>query len=178
MPMEQEQVVRILMRERVKLCAYIWSFLRDDHLCEDVFQDVSVAVLAHLNELEDEVHLLRWLRQAARFRAIDAVRRRRNEPLLLFDDDVQQMLDEDWSNFDAVESAELVTALRSCVEKLSPYARKLIELRYTSGLNGAQIAHMVNRNLNTVYVALTRIYRGLGDCIRHQTRIAEKVIDG
>jgi RNA polymerase sigma-70 factor (ECF subfamily) len=177
MSMEQEQVVRVLMRERVKLCAYIWTFLRDDHLCEDVFQDVSVAVLAHLEELEDEVHLLRWLRQAARFRAIDAMRRRRNEPLL-FDDDVQQLLDADWANFDPIESAELVTALRSCVEKLSPYARKLIELRYSAGLSGAQIANMVNRNLNTVYVALTRIYRGLGDCIRHRTRMAEGAIDG
>jgi DNA-directed RNA polymerase specialized sigma24 family protein len=63
--MTQERAVLILMRERVKLSAYIWSFLRNEHVAEDVFQEVSMALLGHIDEIGDEEHLIRWLRQAA-----------------------------------------------------------------------------------------------------------------
>lgn len=57
-------------------------------------------------------------------------------------------------------------ALKACLERLSPYSRRLIELRYAQGISGPQLAEAVGRKLNTIYVALTRTHRTLAECVR------------
>jgi RNA polymerase sigma factor (sigma-70 family) len=105
---------------------------------------------------------------------IDALRRINAQPKV-FDTDVQNLLDVEWSAFDSTESSELIDALQQCVQKLSPYARRLIELRFHAGLSGTELAHAVQRTVNIVHVALTRTYKTLSECIRKRT---EKVSDG
>jgi len=42
MTMDQDQLVRLLLRERARLTAYIWSIVHEPHLTEDVFQEVCL----------------------------------------------------------------------------------------------------------------------------------------
>ena len=55
-----------------------------------------------------------------------------------------------------------------CLEQLSPCAQNLVKLRYAEGVSGERLAEVVDRSLNTVYVALSRIHRSLGDCIKQR----------
>ena len=59
-------------------------------------------------------------------------------------------------------------ALRECVEKLSPYARQLIRMRYVDDLSAQDVAERLNRSPNTIYVALSRTYRHLADCVERR----------
>ncbi len=54
MALEQATVVRILMAERSKLLAYIWSIVRDEHAVEDVFQEVSILAVEKCGQITDE----------------------------------------------------------------------------------------------------------------------------
>lgn len=67
--------------------AQVFRYLRrrtvDDELAEDLTQDVFVAAVAHLGELDLERPLLAWLYRVARNRLIDEVRARAREPQLL-----------------------------------------------------------------------------------------------
>ncbi|MBI1373521.1 MAG: hypothetical protein GC159_12400 [Phycisphaera sp.] len=168
MSIEQDTIVRVLVRDRAVLLAYIWAIVRDNHLAEDILQDVSVLAVNKRDEITDEEHLHGWLRQTARYKSLTALDKRESSPMRL-DDRVLEALEAGWRSESADGgTADLVDALQHCLGKLSGYAKHLVELRYAEGLSGQKLADAVDRNLNTVYVALTRIHRSLGDCVRQQ----------
>jgi RNA polymerase sigma-70 factor, ECF subfamily len=160
--------VVLLLRERVKLLAYITAIVRDDHLAEDVFQEVAVLAVRKRDEIRDDRHFLAWMRLTARHRALKVLRQRQH--FLLLDEDLLDKLDEQWAERDASSASDLVDALAHCLEGLSPHARNLVRLRYADGISGMRLAEVVDRSLNTVYVTLSRIHRSLGDCIRQRLR--------
>jgi RNA polymerase sigma-70 factor (ECF subfamily) len=158
--------VVLLLRERVKLLAYIRAIVRDDHLAEDVFQEVAVLAVRKREEIRDRRHFLAWMRLAARHRAMKLARRQHR--YLLLDEALLDQLDEQWAEHDMSSGTDLVEALRYCVERLSPHARNLVKLRYVDGISGLRLAEVVDRRPNAVYVALSRIHRSLGDCIKQR----------
>lgn len=172
MSLNQKQLLQLLMCERVKLSAYIWLIVRDNHLAEDVFQEVAMSAVDHLDEFETSQHCRNWLRQAAKFRAIDAVRRRTSVPVT-FDSQTLELLDSEWSAYDQSESSELLEALEVCIGKLTPRARQMLDLRYSQGARSGEIARSLNQKVTAVYKALTRLHQTLAECIRKQ--ISEKI---
>ena len=169
MSMQQQQIVRCLMRDRAKLFAFIWAIVQDEHLAEDVLQDVSALVLEKQAEIKSETHLLAWLRRAARFKAFQAIDKRKRRPMVL-DEKVIDLLERDWARIDHQASGDRVDALRACLAKLSPYAARLIRLRYVEGLSGQRLAEAVERKTETIYVALSRTHRVLRECIERRLR--------
>ena len=166
MSMGQEQVVRQLLTERDKLFAYIWAIVRDDHVAEDVFQDVSLLAIKKAEEIDGPDHLPNWLRATARYRALHAMRQRGGSPIL--DADLLDMMESNWKQFDPYAADDMTDALRQCLNHLSPDALKLIEMRYGESIKPAGIAQRLGRKVTTVYVTLTRAHKSLGDCIRQR----------
>ncbi|MBI1370049.1 MAG: sigma-70 family RNA polymerase sigma factor [Planctomycetes bacterium] len=164
MALDEATIVRELWRQRIALLSYLEVIVRDEHLAEDVFQEVSVAVLRKRGEISDVKHLEAWLRQAARFHGIAAVRKLARRPIV-FNDAVLDKLEQVWAQPATHEQSDRSDALRDCIDGLSPYARRLVELRYGEGVSGTDLAAKVGRKLNTIYVALSRIHRTLADCV-------------
>jgi len=79
---------------------------------------------------------------------------------------VLDLLEEQWRSLDGQSTQAWIDALRVCVSKLTTYARELINLRYVEGLSGVEVARRLGRTSRTVYVALSRVYRQLEDCVR------------
>jgi RNA polymerase sigma-70 factor (ECF subfamily) len=168
---DQESLMILLLRERVKLLAYIRAIVRDEHLAEDVYQEVAVLAIRKCDEIRDARHFLAWMRLTSRHRSLKMLRQRR-QPVLL-DESLLDRLDEQWGEHDQNSSADLTEALRQCLERLTPRARNLVRLRYAEGIRGAQLAAGLDRSLNTVYVSLSRIHRSLGECIRRRLTLSE-----
>jgi RNA polymerase sigma-70 factor (ECF subfamily) len=173
--MDKASVVRTLIRDRAKLLGFIWVMVRDHHAADDLFQDVTVLALEHCDEINDEHHLSVWCRKAARLKALEAVRRRQRKPAPL-DDDLLQMIEDDWGAVDSITSRPEVDYLRGCVERLSPRARRVLHLRYVEGLSGARLASHadVGIEVKSLYVALSRIHRALHECITRKRLAAER----
>ncbi|MBI1369441.1 MAG: sigma-70 family RNA polymerase sigma factor [Planctomycetes bacterium] len=167
MSLDQNTVLRILMRERVRLYAYTWSIVRDQHLAEDVFQEVSILVMDKREELRDAAALPTWLLRASRHKALQAARSRRRDPLV-FDEAAMQRLDRLWEKRDDVE--DTIAALRQCLSELTPYARRIVQLRYAEGLSGEALARKLDRKVRTTYMALTRIHNALAECVQRRMR--------
>jgi RNA polymerase sigma-70 factor (ECF subfamily) len=165
--MDSHHVVRELLRERAKLLGYIWAIVRDHHLAEDVFQDVTVLAMERAGEIRNDDHLMLWARKAARFKALELLRKKARLPLAL-DGDVLELLEAEWAGVDSFAIADEVDHLRACIDRLTPHARRILHLRYTAGLTGIQVAGVVNVKVSSVYVALTRIHQALEDCIRRR----------
>jgi RNA polymerase sigma-70 factor, ECF subfamily len=171
MALDSPTVVRLLMAERSRLFSYIWAIVGDVHLAEDVFQDVSLLVIEKGSELEDRPELKVWLRRAARYKALEAVRRTRRGPVPL-DELVIEKLEPHWATYDAMPESDLIELLQECVRLLTPNGRKLVVLRYVKGLRSSQIAQRLKRQVATVRQALARAHRKLYDCVR--TKLAIK----
>ncbi|HEY1786362.1 MAG TPA: sigma-70 family RNA polymerase sigma factor [Pirellulales bacterium] len=164
MALEQATVVRVLLAERAKLLAYIWSIVRDEHAVEDVFQEVSILAVEKCGQINDENALWPWLRQTAKFRALHAVRARGNS--LPLSEELLDQLDLAWQGYDDLASSALVESLVHCVGKLSHYAQRIVALRYVDGLSGIEVAARLHREVHTIYVALTRIHNSLRRCVQ------------
>jgi RNA polymerase sigma-70 factor (ECF subfamily) len=162
----QERSVALLLSHRAMLLGYIASIVRDPDLAEDVFQNVAIVVLDKAGAVANDDGFPAWARRVARLESLTALRQRKRAPELL-DQSMLDLLEDHWSAGDAGPAAAR-KALRECVEGLSPYARRLIQMRYVEELSGQDVAQRLNRSPNTVYVALSRTYRQLADCVERR----------
>lgn len=170
MSLELKAVLRVLMRERERLFAYVWSLVGDADLAEDVLQEVSILATEKGTDVADEERLAVWLRRTARFKSLEELRRKRRAPLPL-DEDVIDLLDPHWADEETASEARTAEALRTCVDRLTPHSRRIVTLRYVDGLRSGAIAAMLGRKAATVYQALTRIHRALDDCVRRELAV-------
>lgn len=163
--------MRLLMRERDRLFAYAWSIVRDMHLAEDVFQEVAVLAIEKHAEMREPEHLLAWSRNAIRLKALESRRRQGRQPAILSSGTLE-LLEQDWRRSHADDAGDVVDALQHCVERLAPNARRLVTLRYVEGLASGAIAEKLQRNVDTVYKAISRAHRALAECVRQQIQHA------
>jgi RNA polymerase sigma-70 factor (ECF subfamily) len=172
LPISQDQLVRLLIAERGKVLAYIRSIVRGEHLAEDVFQDVSIVAIRKFGEISDEAHLLKWIRTTSRLEALNAVRKARAREMTL-DDRVLNDLEAHWDRYDEDSDSRIRAALDECLATLSPAAQRIIRERYESGRSVGELARMMGRPVEGLYVAISRIYRTLSACVTHRARAAE-----
>jgi RNA polymerase sigma-70 factor (ECF subfamily) len=165
MAVDHNTLMRVMMRDRAKLFAYIWSIVRDVHLAEDVLQEVSLLALDKSQVIENEQVLPAWLRTTCRFRALRALENKHRLPTPL-DDHLLDQLDQQWGKTDGQTPGDLIDALRDCVAKLTPRARKMLRMRYADGMSGSDVADAAGIKADSVYKSLGRIHRTLADCIR------------
>lgn len=166
MPISQDTLVRLMLGDRAKLLGYIRSIVGQEHMAEDIFQDLIVMALNKREQILDEAHLPAWLRQAAKYEALNAIRKQNRS--LVMDDAVLDLLDATWQKYDPVESTDMTDALRHCLGSLTAPARQMIELRYTQGITSSQIAKQLDRKAATVYQALSRAHQMLAQCVRQR----------
>ena len=169
--LKEPDIVRALLRDRVKILSYLDSFLCDFQLAEDCFQDVCVAAMAKEGSFDDETHLLRWALRAGRNKSIDAVRRRSRQPCVL-DDEVLTELENQWidaSSLPRIEDSVRIEALKECLNRLTENSRHIVNLRYLDGLKSGRIAELLGRKVESVYRTLTRAHVALRECVEHRT---------
>ena len=75
-------------------------------------------------------------------------------------------LAEEWP--DAVDRRQQALAL--CMEEVTPNNRELLRLRYFERRPCLEVAAVMGRKLESVYQALARIHRVLGDCVRERCK--------
>lgn len=163
--MDRDNVIRTLVSDRAKLLAYVWSIVRDDHAAEDLYQDVVVAAMSQIETFNDVLHILKWSRATLRNKALEHLRKQRSSASPL-SADVLDVLEDHWAEQDTIAASDTADALRQCLSSLTSNARTLVEMRYGQGMRGTDIANSTGKSSHTVYVALSRAYKALGDCIR------------
>lgn len=162
MSMTADQIVRLLLARRRYAVARLWALTADYHTAEDLFSDLVAEAIRQPERFADEAHLDRWLKQLIRFRALNDLQRLRR-PGALSEGLLEQLASDEQA--ETVGSPQ-VDALQRCLLRLSPYGQQLVELRYREGISGAVLAERLGRQLNTVYVALARVHKQLGACVR------------
>jgi RNA polymerase sigma-70 factor (ECF subfamily) len=160
-----EDIAAVLLAERLPLTAFLAGVTRDYHLAEDLFQEVCVKAVGRTAEFESPAHVVNWARLAGRNRAIDVLRARDGRYVGL-SEELLGVLAAEWPA--AAEADAAHAALARCLERLTPNNREILRLRYFERRRGTEVAAALGRKLETVYQALARIHKQLGDCVRRE----------
>ncbi len=169
MGLDENNIVKILLRERVKLSAGIWAVVRETHATEEIFQDVIVKALSNREKINDERHLLAWARRTGRNTAIDHLRRHRDRYVVL-EETTLDLLQESFRERTTDELENRMDALHLCLEKLPVKTREVLDMRYGKGMKGIQVADILNRTVDAIYQVLSRAQHTLRDCIEGQLK--------
>ena len=161
--LQPENIAATLLAERMPLTALFASVTRDFHLADDVFPEVCVKALARAETFETTAHLMNWARLSGKNRAIDILRARDGRYVGLSDAMLALLADE-WPEQSRTDSTQ--EALSQCITQITPNNRELLRLRYFERRNCADVAAIMGRKIETVYQALARLHKALGDCIR------------
>jgi RNA polymerase sigma-70 factor, ECF subfamily len=163
--MEADQLVQILLRERLRVTAVAAAIVRDVHAADDIFQQVVLSALEGRGQFREPDHVLAWAIRAARHRAIDLGRHRR---MLSLPDEVLDLQEQEWTDLGPAGSLDEVEVLHRCIEKLAARARELLRMKYTEGLTGKVIAGELRQSPSAVYQSLSRIHRFLRNCVANE----------
>lgn len=151
------------LRNAATIRGFIYALLPDPQAVDDLFQDVFLVVTERAEVFEAGTNFLQWVRAIAR----NKVRQHRAKGFqasLLLDQDTCDLL---------VSTADILhqdwevhrEALRECMAKVSPGARKLLDLRFTKNLRSGQIAALLHRSVRGVSTALYKTLRQLRGCV-------------
>lgn len=153
------------MQQRADLIGYAWLVVGDPDVAEDVFQEVSVAVIRKCDEIQDEDHLRGWLYRAIRLQGLKA-RRDQSRRHQFLSSDLLDVLAE--SIADPQDESAQQIALRECVNRLQGVTRDILEMRYGQNFKPAAIAEQTGKNIQAIYKTITRAHSSLRDCVNQR----------
>jgi RNA polymerase sigma-70 factor (ECF subfamily) len=151
-----QEIVRRYERPVFNLIARI---VRDPALAEDVAQDAFVKAFRNLGGFDITRRFSSWIFRIANNAAVDAVRRRRANPVI--DAKVPEPLASPVP--DQVETAALASAIDRAISALRPEWRAVVVLRYEEGLSYEEIAEALGIPEGTVKTFVHRARKELAE---------------
>jgi RNA polymerase sigma-70 factor (ECF subfamily) len=138
-----------------------WRITGERCIAEEIVQDVFIELWRSQTEFASEFHLRCWLRRVATFRATDALRRRMRQPVLVYDERMEETL-EDGHAHGAARGARTVPfliehRLGALLHSLPEGMRAAVVLRYgEEDLAPDEIAALLGQPVATVKSNLQR----------------------
>jgi len=159
----QDEFITQLTMAQPSLWAYVFSLLPDHVAAQDVLQETNLTLWRKVQEFQPGTSFVAWACQVAYFHVLSHRRRVRRDRLVL-DDGVFAYLAERQADR-AAELGDRAVALRSCLDKLPPPSRKLLEERYAPGGSVKELAEADGRSVAALSQVLYRLREKLLQCI-------------
>ena len=165
-----EEFIRAFTQSQRPLFLYILPLVGNPSDADEVLQETNLVIWSKWDQFEEGTNFVAWVRAIARLEVF-RFRRTRGRKLCFLEDDVLEIV----ASRNETVSEEVYLrqeALALCITQLRAKDRELIQMRYSPGVNGDQVADMLGRPANSVYQSLGRIRRTLMECVKH--RLAEE----
>lgn len=167
---DQEAFAILVDRYRKSLLEWVYRFVRDFHLANDIVQDVFLQLYISLGSIDLDSSLKAWLFKVARNRSIDRLRRKR--PILFSELDTGHEEDElaaplmlpDTSPLpeELAERHDLQLYLHKTIQTLPAKYRVVVFLRYEDEMSFRSIGlvlHIPETTAKTHYYRAKRLLR-------------------
>jgi len=163
----ERSILQQLMNQRDRISAAAWLVVRDAHIAEDIFQNVTLKAIDKEVAFGSEGALMSWAFITARREGIDWLRRQKNTPVSL-DESILEVLEAEWANESLGQTSSRSQMLRDCLDELPEKSRELLKLRYFDGQQCAEVASLLGAKLDAIYKRLSRLHNALKDCIERK----------
>ena len=164
----KSDVSRLMAKHRAAIYGYIYASVRSHVDAEDIFQDVFVAVLGSISQLEEEDGFFSWVREIA-FRRIMAFFRNRGREQPFNPHVVAALAEAAGYLQQHAPVSDRREALLECLDRLPKQSRELVELRYgSSGEHLEVVARYLGKSVKAIYSRLDRIRAILRECVQRR----------
>jgi RNA polymerase sigma factor (sigma-70 family) len=149
---DQEAFAILVDRYHASIFSFIFSFLKDASLADDVLQQVFLQLYVSLPRLRTDRSIKAWLFQVAHHCCIDELRRKRP---IRFSEMAAVQNEEELPPFAAildpgplpeeiVELHEMQRSLHEAIQTLPPRLRSVVWLRYTAQLSFSEVGQKLS----------------------------------
>jgi RNA polymerase sigma-70 factor (ECF subfamily) len=135
-------------RHRVRVFRFIQRMVRNAAIADDLVSQVFLDVWRSANRFEGRARVSTWLLSIARLKALSSLRQRTYENI--DQDDVVGIVDAGDTPEVALDRKTTNAILRSCIDKLSPAQREIIDLVYYHEKSVAEVSEIVGIPYATV----------------------------
>jgi RNA polymerase sigma-70 factor (ECF subfamily) len=173
--MADAKLVKDFLDHRDVLMGFIFALTRDYDVAEEVFQEVSLAILGEVDKNPRIGNFMAWAREVARRRVADYYRKatRRMSAVPLSNELADVIADAFAENDAALENhQERMGSLLECLKRLTGRSRDVVEGFYHRRQSLKEVAASIGWNEASVKVALSRARKALADCVQTRLRIA------
>jgi RNA polymerase sigma-70 factor (ECF subfamily) len=160
---------RIVERYQSRVYSIACRILQDPATAEEVAQDVFLALHGSLGRIENEEHLLRWLRRVTVQRATDALRRR----AVRMDFGAAELEEETLvapAAADPLPKFEAEGLVGRVLGGLPALQRTIVVLRYQEDMTPTEIAETLAMPVNTVKSHLQRSLKQMRTRLENQRK--------
>jgi RNA polymerase sigma-70 factor, ECF subfamily len=154
----------LFARYHVRVFRFVVRLVRDETNAEDVISEVFLDVWRQAGRFEGRSTVATWLLAIARFKAISALRRRRDEEL-----DAAGAMEEPTDDPGmALEKKDKSAMIRKCLLGLSVEHREIIDLVYYHEKSVKEVAEIVRIPENTVKTRMFYARRRLAELLKSE----------
>ena len=145
----------LLSRYKSKVYSYIFLFVRNRELTEDIFQDTFIKAIATIQQGKyiESGKFLAWINRIAHNLIIDHFRREKNENTFSADSvDYDVWKDADLTEKsieDVMSNEQVLTDVAHLVGYLPDLQQEVVRMRYFEGLSFKEIAEKTDVSINT-----------------------------
>jgi RNA polymerase sigma-70 factor, ECF subfamily len=164
---DQEAMAALFVRYRVPVYRFVLRVVRNEATADEVTSDVFLDVWRQAATFEKRSAVSTWIFSIARFKALNALQRRRREEEL-DEEKASVVADEADDPEVALTKKDKATALRHCLQKLSAEHREIVNLVYYHHKSVQEIAGIVGIPEGTVKTRMFHARRKLSDLLREQ----------
>jgi RNA polymerase sigma-70 factor (ECF subfamily) len=138
----------LFARHSVQTYRFLLRLVGDEALADDLVSEVFLEVWRSAHQFKGNSRVTTWVLGIARFKALSALRRRRDDAL--DDEDAAAIPDLADDPAVAVEKKDRVAILRRCLSHLSLAHREIIDLAYYQDKSINEVAEILGVPENTV----------------------------
>jgi RNA polymerase sigma-70 factor (ECF subfamily) len=139
-------------RHHVRVFRFALRFVRNEQTAEDLITEVFLDVWRQAGRFEGRSAVSTWLLAITRFKALSALRKRKDAEL---DDETATSIEDTSDDPEvAVQKKDTAEALKKCLTALSPDHREIIDLVYYHEKSVEEVAEIVGIPENTVKTRL------------------------
>lgn len=162
-PERVDAFVRLLGQNQRRIYQYVLTLVPRWADAEEIIQETNLVLWREFDRFQPGTNFPAWACKVA-FHQVLAWRKRRQRDRLEFSPAFLEVVAEETAaSADVLE--ERSQALARCLEKLPAHQRDLVRLRYSEGSSIEAIARQVERTVEAVYRALSRVRHTLHDCV-------------
>ena len=148
-----------------QLLAGIGSF----HDAEDVLQEVAISVAKNYGTYDPERPFIAWALGIARNHMLMYFRRYHRDRLV-FNEHMMTTIGQHLESMAEEPADNRREHLHECLKQLDERRRRLVEMRYSSGLSVIQIADTLGKSVTAIKGSLHRVRKVLENCVRHRSQ--------
>lgn len=157
--------MRVLFaRHQLRLHRFVLRMVRDETVAEDAVSDTFLDVWRQAGDFEGKSQVSTWLTSIARFKALSALRRRREAGL---DEEFAAGIEDEADTPEVIsQKLDKSAAIRLCMDRLSADHREVLDLVYYHEASVEEVAEIVGIPEGTVKTRLFHARKKLAELLK------------